>query len=139
MWTLIFTCDNIKEQAWYKHGWFLTWSFIDVTGRILDNHTIIDMVCTTNIVSSNPAHGKVYTKQHYVIKFVSDLWQICGFLRFPLPIKLTTTYNWNTVECGVKHHNPNPQNGLLITFHISGFAFNVILPWENHSHNTNQQ
>jgi hypothetical protein len=24
-------------------------------------------------VSSNPVHGKVYSKQHYVIKFVSDL------------------------------------------------------------------
>jgi hypothetical protein len=32
--------------------------------------------------------------QHYVIKFVSDLWQVCGFplvLRFPPPIKLTAT------------------------------------------------
>jgi len=29
--------------------------------------------------------------QHYVIKFVSDLWQVGGFLRFPSPIKLTAT------------------------------------------------
>jgi len=32
--------------------------------------------------------------QHYVIKFVSDLWQVGGFLRvlrFLLPIKLTAT------------------------------------------------
>jgi len=32
--------------------------------------------------------------QHYVIKFVSDLWQVGGFLRvlrFPPPIKLTAT------------------------------------------------
>jgi hypothetical protein len=28
---------------------------------------------TTKVVSSNPAHGKVYSIQHYVIKFVSDL------------------------------------------------------------------
>jgi hypothetical protein len=49
------------------------------------------------------------------IKFVSDLWKVGGFLlvhRFPSPIKLslvtTTIYgNWNIVECGVKHHNPN--------------------------------
>jgi len=44
------------------------------------------------IVSSNPALGHVYSIQHYVIKFVSDLRQICGFLRvlqFPPPIKLT--------------------------------------------------
>ena len=23
-------------------------------------------------------HGEVYSIQHYVIKFVSDLWQVCG-------------------------------------------------------------
>ena len=28
---------------------------------------------TTNVVSSIPAHGEVYSIQHYVIKFVSDL------------------------------------------------------------------
>jgi hypothetical protein len=36
--------------------------------------------------------GKVYSIQHYVIKFVSDLRQVSGFfqiLRFPPPIKLT--------------------------------------------------
>jgi hypothetical protein len=49
---------------------------------------------TTNVVSLNPVHGEVYWIQHYVIKFVSDLWQVSGFLwvlLFPLPIKLTTT------------------------------------------------
>ena len=49
---------------------------------------------TTNIVSSNPAHGELYSIQHYVVKFVSDLRQIGGFLRifrFPPPIKLTAT------------------------------------------------
>ena len=38
-----------------------------------------------------------YSIQHYVIKIVRDLRQVGGFLRvlrFPLPIKLTTTrYN----------------------------------------------
>jgi hypothetical protein len=29
---------------------------------------------TTNVVSSNPANGEVYSIQHYMIKFVSDLW-----------------------------------------------------------------
>ena len=43
---------------------------------------------TTNVVSSNPAHGEVYLIQRYVIKFVSDLRQV---LRFPPPIKLTDT------------------------------------------------
>jgi hypothetical protein len=31
---------------------------------------------TTKVVSSNPVHGKVYSIQHYVIKFVSDLRQV---------------------------------------------------------------
>jgi hypothetical protein len=45
---------------------------------------------TTNVRSSNPAHGEVYSIQHYVIKCVSDLQQVGGFrrlLRFPPPIK----------------------------------------------------
>ena len=48
----------------------------------------------TKFVSSNPIHGEVYSIQHYVIKFVSDLRQVSGFLRvlrFPPPIKLTAT------------------------------------------------
>ena len=38
--------------------------------------------------------GKVYSIQHYVIKFVSDLQQVGDFLwvlRFPPPIKRTAT------------------------------------------------
>ena len=48
----------------------------------------------TNVVCSNPVHGDVYSIQHYVIQFVSDLRQIGGFirlLRFAPIIKLTTT------------------------------------------------
>ena len=41
---------------------------------------------TTNVVNSNPADGEVYSIQHYVIKFVSDVRQIGGFLQFPSPI-----------------------------------------------------
>ena len=36
---------------------------------------------TTKVVSSNPAHGEVYSIQHYEIKFVNDLRLIGGFLR----------------------------------------------------------
>ena len=52
------------------------------------------VLVTTKVVSSNPSHGKVYLKQHYVIKFVSDLRQVNGFLwvlQFPPPIKLIAT------------------------------------------------
>jgi len=34
---------------------------------------------TTNVVSSKPVHGKLYSIQHYVIKFVSDWRQVCVF------------------------------------------------------------
>ena len=39
------------------------------------------MLITTKAASSNPVHGDVYSMQHYVIKFVSDLLQVGGFLR----------------------------------------------------------
>ena len=57
---------------------------------------------TTKVVSSN--HGEVYLILYYVIKFVSDLRQVCGFLlvlRFPPP-----RYNWNISESCIKHHKP---------------------------------
>jgi len=47
-----------------------------------------------NVVSSKLAHGEVYSIQHYVIKLVTDLWQVCRFLLvlwFPSSIKLTAT------------------------------------------------
>ena len=50
-------------------------------------------ISATKVVCLNTAHGKVYSIQHHVIKFVSDLRQVNGFLRvtwFPPPIKLTT-------------------------------------------------
>ena len=49
---------------------------------------------TTNAVSSKSAYGDVYSNQHYVIKFVSNLRQVGGFLgvlQFPQPMKLTAT------------------------------------------------
>jgi len=48
----------------------------------------------SKVVSSNPVRAEVYSIQHYVIKFVSYLRQVGGFLRvprFPPPIKLTAT------------------------------------------------
>ena len=49
---------------------------------------------TINVVNSNFAHAEVYSIKHYVIKFVSDLREVGGFLGllpFPPPIKLTAT------------------------------------------------
>ena len=48
----------------------------------------------TKVVNSNSVRDEVFSIQHYVIKFVSDLQQVHDFLwilQFPPPIKLTTT------------------------------------------------
>ena len=71
------------------------------------NHYTTDVVCrdrmvvgftTTVPVKSVPittsVHGEAFSIQHYVIKFVTDLRQVSGFLRvlrFPPPIKMTAT------------------------------------------------
>jgi hypothetical protein len=55
-----------KSWAWCKHSWAKP-----------NSHLLI----------ASPVHVKVYTIQHYVIKFVSDLRQVGIFirlLRFPL-------------------------------------------------------
>jgi hypothetical protein len=55
--------------------------------------------------------GEVYSMQHYVWKFVSNLRQVGGLLRvfwFPPPLNWPPWYNWNIVESDVKHHSPNP-------------------------------
>jgi gamma-glutamylcyclotransferase (GGCT)/AIG2-like uncharacterized protein YtfP len=44
--------------------------------------SVQSMPFTAKVVSSNPVHGEVYSIQHCVIKFVSDLQQVSGFLRF---------------------------------------------------------
>ena len=44
-------------------------------------YAIIEVPITTKVVSSNHAHGGVYSIQHYVIKFVSDLQQVGCFRR----------------------------------------------------------
>ena len=65
---------------------------------------------TQGSLGSNPAHGEVYSIQHYVI--VSNLRQISGFP------PATDQNNWNIVESGVKHHNPNPTWFIIICLAI---------------------
>jgi hypothetical protein len=76
--TLLWTSANQKRHylKLYNKYWY----------KLID--TCVD-VCEFESRS-----GEVYSIQHYVIKFVSDLWQDSGFLRvlwFPPPIKLTAT------------------------------------------------
>ena len=51
------------------------------------------MPITTKVVISNPIHHKVYSIQHYVIKFVSNLHQVGGF---PLSTPVSST---NKTDC----------------------------------------
>ena len=66
---------------------------------------------TTKVVSSNPFHGEVYSIQLYVIKFVSDLRQISGFLPALWFSSTNKTDSHDItesgVESGVNHHKPN--------------------------------
>jgi hypothetical protein len=57
---------------------------------------------TTNVVSSNPTQEI----QHYVIKFVSDLRQVSGFL----PVSSTNKTDCHDItEILLKHHEPANQ------------------------------
>ena len=63
----------------------------DNCDRMVVEFTITSAI---KVVSSSPVHSEVYLIQHYVIKFVTDLRQVSGFLwvlRFPPPIKLAVT------------------------------------------------
>jgi hypothetical protein len=76
-------------------SFYLVISVSSATGRrrdCMDLQLTVQLVSiTAKVVSFNPTHGEVYLIQHCVIKFVSDLQQIDGFLwvQFPPPIKLT--------------------------------------------------
>ena len=67
---------------------------VDVVVVVLDLQLPIQSgPITTKVVSSNPrSYGEVYSIQHFVIMFISNLRQVGDFLRvllFPPPIKLT--------------------------------------------------
>ena len=49
----------------------------------------------TKVVRSNSIHGEVYSIQHYVVKFVIDLWQPAGQLFSPGTLVSST----NKTDC----------------------------------------
>ena len=66
---------------------------------------------TTKVVSSNPAHGEVYSIQHYEIKFVNDLWQV-GKFSPGTPVFSTNKIDRHDItgillKGAIKHHYPN--------------------------------
>ena len=74
--------NNIQQQPYRVQ--------MDRRGRGRDL-LVQSMNITVKMVSSNPAHGEVYSMQHYEITFVSDLWKVSGFLLFPTQIIFTDT------------------------------------------------
>jgi hypothetical protein len=77
----------------------------------------------------NPVYDEVNSIKHYMIKFVSDLRQVGGFLRvlqFPPPIKLTATIDWLRFQILV---NCPPHEGPFILqenfFITDGWFFKV--------------
>jgi hypothetical protein len=75
--------DNYNTQVQIQQGLPLTDIGLTISCAIVPTNN--------KVVSLNPTHGKMYSIQHYVIKFVNDLRQVCSLLWFPLSIKLTTT------------------------------------------------
>ena len=81
---IIFSTLKIRSVEFYHH--FLRKNEILTFGQ---NWRLIHLQLVWN-----PSHDEVYSIQHYVIKFVCDLRQVCGFLRvlqFPPLIELTAT------------------------------------------------
>ena len=84
-----------------------TWQIfckLTIIGMFTSNCTSQSVPITTKVVSLNPAHGELYSIQHYVIKFISELQHVGGFLRV---LRFPPQYNRNLVKSGVKHHNPD--------------------------------
>jgi len=83
-------------------------------------------------VSSNPAHGEMYSIQHYVIKVVNDLRQVCGFLRvlrhdiieilFKVALNTITLFHSDNVQQTVEH---------LIYYYNTSEQSNIHIPQNN--------
>jgi hypothetical protein len=71
----------LPVQIYVENGGFLSMHHFQF--RTKENINIVYEIVDreASLVSLNPAHVEVYSIQHYVIKFVSDLRQVSCFLR----------------------------------------------------------
>ena len=71
----------------------------------------------TKVVSLSPVHGEVYSIQHYVISFVSDLWQVGGFSPGTLVSSTNKTDSHDITEIVLKValniYNSNPNSNRI--------------------------
>ena len=60
--------------------------------EMIDNATLVLHIIVLHFCPSlgqgSWNYDEVYSRQHYVITFTSELWQVGGFLRFPPSIQL---------------------------------------------------
>ena len=80
--------ENYSQHCQTTLSWSKYYSLVSI--GVNRSVPVQSVTITTKVVSSTPVHGEVYSIQHYVIKFVSDLRQVGGFLRYPPP-KLSAT------------------------------------------------
>jgi hypothetical protein len=77
-------CENLNIAG--RLYLAISFSYILNSGRRGRDRIVVQLpvqsaYITTEVASSNRVHCEVYSIQHYVIKFVSDLRQVGGFLR----------------------------------------------------------
>ena len=78
---------NLKDHLYQETIW-------DLIVYIPISQSSKSVPITANAVIFNPAQARCTRYKHYVIKFVSDMRQVCVFLRvlrFPPQIKLSAT------------------------------------------------
>jgi hypothetical protein len=98
----------------------------------------VQSVPITKVVSLNPVHGEVYSMQHYMIKFVSDLRQVSGFLwilRFH-PLSKTDRHDITEILLKVVLNTINQTKlinncskcpiSFLLNYIVEGYSINVI-------------
>ena len=99
------------------HLWKLRHTYSLIKGRrsrdrmVVGQQPIQLVPITAKVVSSNLSHVELYSTQHYVIKFISDLRQIGGFLRvlrFLPPIELNATKTEILLKVSLNTTTPNP-------------------------------
>ena len=105
------TCCSELDILFKKQGVFIPrtdrWAR-NSSGKMTTKNTINYLIEKNFIsplmlfVSLNLAHGNMYLIQHYVIKFVSDLWHISGYLSVLHKYQIDTSSPLWTFNSNVK-------------------------------------
>jgi hypothetical protein len=100
----LFTCYYTILLHYALSNWFLSTGPRGRRDRMVVGFTTIYAISAYHHLSCEfePRSEEVYSIQHYVIKFISDLRPVGGFfrvLRFSPSIKLTATMNFHSDRC----------------------------------------